>query len=157
MSEEEGFVSQCRNVNVFNLMTSIPTKIPAWSVCSFKKMRSIPPSTCFRLPLRLLVAASSLLRFPLTICPVTGWIRPACRIPDKSMPRAPWSELIAPILGVLVLTGKGDVAPGDPSDEQERSIADSPCQPLRMIGVCPWVAENCSRPRAFASLSTSNS
>ena len=64
---------------------------------SFRKMRSIP-STFFLLPRLLLMAASSLRRLPFTICPVTGWINPACRMPDKSMPREPWRVLTVPSL-----------------------------------------------------------
>lgn len=99
---------------------------------SFKKMRSIP-STFFLLPRLLLMAASSLRRLPFTICPVTGWINPAWRMPDKSMPREPWRVLTVPSLAMLVVRGKGEEFPGEPSEALDKSTAASR-QPFSTMG-----------------------
>lgn len=99
---------------------------------SFKKMRSIP-STFFLLPRLLLMAASSLRRLPFTICPVTGWINPAWRMPDKSMPREPWRVFTVPSLGMFVFRGKGEEFPGDPSEALDKSTAASR-QPFSTMG-----------------------
>lgn len=131
------------------------TGSPVWRLLSFKNIRSIP-STFFLLPRLLLMAASSLRRLPLTICPVTGWINPAWRIPDKSMPRDPCRAFTVPNLGKLVLREKGELLPGDPSGTLERSTAVSR-QPFNTIGGWGWDATSCSRLRCLTSLSISNS
>lgn len=79
------------------------------------------------------MAASSLRRLPFTICPVTGWINPACRMPDKSMPREPWRVLTVPSLAMLVVRGKGEEFPGEPSEALDKSTAASR-QPLSTMG-----------------------
>lgn len=122
---------------------------------SFKKMRSIP-STFFLLPRLLLMAASSLRRLPFTICPVTGWINPACRMPDKSMPRELWRAFTVPSLGMFVFRGKGEGFPGDPSEVLDKSTAASR-QPFSTMGGWTWAAASCSRLLCLASLSISNS
>lgn len=98
-------------------------------------------STFLLLPL-LLLSESSPLRLPLTICPVTGWMSPACRIPDMSIPTEPGSG--------AVMGGSGDilwllpVASFVPTplvvlispEDLVRSIAAS-CQPFSM-GPVRW-------------------
>lgn len=108
----------------------------------FIKLRS-GVSTFLLRPLLRLNIESSRRRLPLTICPVTGWIKPACKMPAISNPSEPCMEPIPVILWgadwtVWLIWLIGPLSPPTVSSVGlERSIAVS-CQPLRRRVLARW-------------------
>lgn len=100
-------------------------------------------STFLLRPLLRLNIESSRRRLPLTICPVTGWIKPACKMPAISNPSEPCMEPIPVILWgadwtVWLIWLIGPLSPPAVSSVGlERSIAAS-CQPLSRRALARW-------------------